>query len=117
MPVTVDLVARYLGVHKSTASRRVADAEREGWLVNRETRRGRPANLALGNTLQAEAGLPDLRLWGDAHPPVRRATVQPAAGRRNATTSARRAAQMRPTSLLDSEAMQMASTRASTGGC
>jgi MarR family len=114
MPVTVDLVARHLGVHKSTASRRVADAEREGWLVNRETSRGRRANLALGNTLQVEAGLPDLRLRGDADPPVRRATVQPAAGRRNASTSARRAAQMRPTSLLDSEAMQMASTRAST---
>ena len=62
MPITVDFVARQLGVNKSTASRRLADAERDGWIVNREPRRGRPANLALGNRLPATPGLPDLRL-------------------------------------------------------
>jgi len=62
MPITVGFVARYLGVNKSTASRRVADAERDGWIVNREPRRGRPANLALGGCLPGTPGLPDLRL-------------------------------------------------------
>jgi hypothetical protein len=110
LPITVDFVARQLGVHKSTASRRVADAERDGWIINRETRRGRPANLALGARLPDTSGLPDLRWWGPADPPVRGATAQPSAGLRNDSTSASSAAQMRPTSLLDSEAMQMAPT-------
>jgi hypothetical protein len=62
IPVTVDFVARHLGVHKSNASRRLANAERDGWIVNRETRRGCPANLALGRSLPGRPGLPDLRL-------------------------------------------------------
>jgi hypothetical protein len=109
MPVTVDFVARQLRVHKSTASRRVAEAVREGWLVNRETRPGHPANLELGNRLQDTSGLPDLRWWGVADPPVRGATAQPATEMRNASTSAR-AAQLQPSSLSDSEAVPMASS-------
>jgi hypothetical protein len=108
MPVTVDYVARQLGVHKSTASRRVAEAVREGWLINHEPRPGHPANLELGNRLQDTMGLPDLRWWGLADPPVKGATAQP--GAQNASTSAKRAAQMQPTPLSDSEATQMAST-------
>jgi hypothetical protein len=53
-------------------------------------------------------GLPDLRWWGLADPPVKGATAQP--GAQNASTSAKRAAQMQPTPLSDSEATQMAST-------
>jgi hypothetical protein len=94
LPITVDLVARRLGVHKSTASRRVADAVRDGWLVNHETRPGHPANLELGARLQDTRGLPDLRLWGPADPPVRGATAQPSAGMRDASTSATWAAQI-----------------------
>jgi hypothetical protein len=110
MPVTVDGVARYLGVHKSTASRRVAEAVREGWLVNREPRPGHPANLELGNRLQDTMGLPDLRWWGLADPPVKAATAQPPTEMQNASTRAKRAAQMPPSSLSDSEAVPMAST-------
>ena len=110
MPITVDFVARQLGVDKSTASRRLAVAERDGWIINREPRRGRPANLALGKPLPAIPGLPDLRLWVPADPPVKAATAQPFAGTRNATTSATGASRMRPISLVDSEAMPSAST-------
>jgi hypothetical protein len=59
VPITVDRVATFRGVNKSTASRHVAEAVNEGWLVNRAGK-GRPADLRLGNTMQAEAGLPDL---------------------------------------------------------
>jgi hypothetical protein len=110
MPITVGFVARYLGVNKSTASRNLAAAERDGWIVNREPRRGRPANLALGGPLPGTPGLPDLRLWVPADPPVKAATAQPSTGMWNATTSATGAAQMRPISLMDSEAMPSAST-------
>ncbi len=109
MPVTVDFVARQLRVHKSTASRRVADAVRDGWLVNHETRPGHPANLELGAPLQETSGLPDLRWWGLADPPVKGATAQPPEAMPSASTSATRAAQMQPTPLSDSEATQMAS--------
>jgi hypothetical protein len=110
MPITVDFVARQLGVHKSTASRRVAEAVRDGWLINHEPRPGHPANLELGAPLQDTMGLPDLRWWGLADPPVRAATVQPSAEMPNASTSATWAAQPRPTPLSDGEATQMAST-------
>jgi hypothetical protein len=110
MPITVDFVARYLGINKSTASRRLADAERDGWIVNREPRRGRPANLALGRPLPDNFGLPDLRLGVPADPSVKAATAQPFAEMQNASTSARGAAQMRPTSFVDSEAIPSTST-------
>ena len=69
-----------------------------------------PQTWNWAHRLQDTPGLPDLRLWGLADPPVKGATAQPSAGMRNATTSATGAAQMRPTPLSDSEAMQMAST-------
>ncbi len=109
LPITVDLVARQLRVHKSTASRRVAEAVRDGWIINREPRPGHPANLVLGNRLQDTSGLPDLRWWVPADPPVKGAIVQPSAGVRNASTSAS-TPQARPTPLSDSEAVPMAPT-------
>ncbi|HLX34979.1 MAG TPA: hypothetical protein VKR30_06990 [Candidatus Limnocylindrales bacterium] len=87
-PITVDFVARHLEVSESTASRRVAEAVRAGWLVNRTARAGRPANLALGTPMQAEAGLPELPRSIRANPPVRRATAQPTAGASSAVTPA-----------------------------
>jgi hypothetical protein len=87
MRVTVDFVARHLRVNKSTASRRVADAERDGWIINRETRRGHPADLTLGARLQDTLGLPDLRLWVSTDPSVKGATAQPSLKLRNAPTS------------------------------
>ena len=58
-PVTVAAVADALGVNKGSASRRVGAALRGGWLVNREQRKGRPADLDLGDALPDKAGLPD----------------------------------------------------------
>lgn len=57
-PVTVTAVAERLGIAKSSASARVRAALRDGWLVNKEPRRGHPFDLALGEPLPAESGLP-----------------------------------------------------------
>ena len=58
-PVTVAAVADALGVNKGSASRRVGAALRGGWLVNREQRKGRRADLDLGDALPDKAGLPE----------------------------------------------------------
>ena len=52
-------VADALGVNKGSASRRVGAALRGGWLVNREQRKGRRADLDLGDALPDKAGLPE----------------------------------------------------------
>lgn len=57
-PVTVTAVAERLGIAKSSAAARVRSALRGGWLVNKEPRRGHPFDLALGEPLPAESGLP-----------------------------------------------------------
>jgi hypothetical protein len=52
-PATVmnDEVARHLGLDKSSASRRIGDAIDQGYIVNLESYRGRPARLVLGDPL------------------------------------------------------------------
>jgi hypothetical protein len=47
-------IERTLKLDRSATSRRVADARSAGYLVNNETRRGRPARIILGDPLPAE---------------------------------------------------------------
>jgi hypothetical protein len=51
-------VADVLEIHKSSASRRVREAMRGGWLVNAEEGKNRPALLKLGEVLPPDPGLP-----------------------------------------------------------
>lgn len=56
--VTVGRLATHLGLNKSTVSRRAKKAVGLGWLVNRESRRGRPADYTLGDPLPDPCALP-----------------------------------------------------------
>ena len=49
--VSVTEIAKFLKLDTSTASRRVRDAVQRGYLANNETRKGRPARIALGDPL------------------------------------------------------------------
>ena len=51
---TISQVARELGLERSTVSRHVKKAYEGGWLVNLEERRGRPAELKIGDPLPEE---------------------------------------------------------------
>src|SRR5207248_7595709 len=53
--VTLGELAKHLGLDKSTISRRVTAAEAAGYLINEETRVGRPARLRSGDPLPEEA--------------------------------------------------------------
>ena len=53
-PVAVSKLAEKLGIDKSSASRRASVATRDGYLVNAEDKRGRPARLQVGEPLPAE---------------------------------------------------------------
>ena len=53
-PVAVSKLAEKLGIDKSSASRRASVAARDGYLVNAEDKRGRPARLQVGEPLPAE---------------------------------------------------------------
>jgi hypothetical protein len=52
--VSVTEIAKALKLDKGAASRRVSDATAHGYLVNAETRRGRPARICLGDPLPSE---------------------------------------------------------------
>jgi hypothetical protein len=56
-PLKVIEIAEKLGLDKSSALRRVRTAIREGYLVNNEHRRGRPAKISLGDPLPADTGV------------------------------------------------------------
>ncbi|MFO1320316.1 MAG: PriCT-2 domain-containing protein [Burkholderiales bacterium] len=70
-------IARALKLDRSAASRRIATAVRQGYLHNREDRKGRPARLCLGDALpEATSVLPTVEVLhccsvvrGDEHPP------------------------------------------------
>ncbi len=49
--VSISQVADSLKLHRSTVKRRVDEALKAGYLVNHETRRGRPARLSIGEPL------------------------------------------------------------------
>jgi len=51
-------VAKHLGIHKATATRRINKAIGLGWLINDEERRGKPYRLALGDPMPEDVGLP-----------------------------------------------------------
>lgn len=57
--ITLSLVATHLTISKATASRHIKRALRNGWLVNNETRKYHPFDLALGEPLPDHKGLPD----------------------------------------------------------
>lgn len=58
-PITATTLSARLGINRGTASRRVNAAIKRGWLVNRETKRGQPWDLVLGEPLPDTEGLPD----------------------------------------------------------
>jgi MarR family len=55
--VTVAQVARHLQLDHGTAWRRIDAAVREGYVVNREDRRRRPARLTVGDPMPSDAPL------------------------------------------------------------
>jgi hypothetical protein len=57
-PITATTLAARLGINRGTAFRRVRAAIGRGWLINRETKKGQPWNLAMGEPLPAREGLP-----------------------------------------------------------
>jgi hypothetical protein len=58
--ITVSKLAEYLNIGKMAASRRAARAVREGWLVNKEIRKGYPSDFIIGEPMPETEGLPDL---------------------------------------------------------
>jgi hypothetical protein len=58
MKVTATSLAFRLRLDRSTASRRVNAAIKRGWIVNKETKRGQPWDLKLGEPLPEPEGLP-----------------------------------------------------------
>jgi hypothetical protein len=56
--VTATSLAARLGINRGTASRRVRTAIGRDWLVNRETKKGQPWDLELGEPMPEQEGLP-----------------------------------------------------------
>ena len=72
--VTQAKLAAELGVHKSAISRSVREALADGYLDNREEKRGRPHRLVTGEPLPAdEEVLPAVEVLRDACAPPRTA--------------------------------------------
>jgi hypothetical protein len=59
--ISVTKIATHLGVTKMAASRRARRAMREDWLINRETRKGYPADYEPGEAMPETEGLPTLQ--------------------------------------------------------
>lgn len=57
--ITATTLAAKLGINRGTASRRVNAAIKRGWIINRETKKGQPWDLQLGEPLPETQGLPD----------------------------------------------------------
>lgn len=83
--ITATSLAARLVVNRGTASRRVNAAIRRGWIINRETKKGQPWDLQLGEPLPETQGLPDperLRAYctvaSAAEAPIEGATTQSA---------------------------------------
>ena len=104
MPVTITQLAAELGLDKGAVSRRVQRARIGNYLVNRETKTGRAAQLVVGDPLPEAASVipepamlaarlassadrptapPRLGEGGVSYPPETRATVQPLNDQRN----------------------------------
>jgi len=61
---TATRLARHLGIGKMAVSRRAKKAVKLGWLVNRELRRGYPADFTPGEPMPQPEGLPTLEDLG-----------------------------------------------------
>ena len=57
-PITGTKLANHLGINKMAVSRRTRKAIYEGWLVNKEQKKGHPADYGLGEPMPREEGLP-----------------------------------------------------------
>ena len=90
-PVTVVAVAQALGLDKSAAYRRISTARELGYIVNKETHRGQPANLVIGEAMPGEQSVlptPEaLQMCVSLDPPDNRATVQPVQPAQTATAT------------------------------
>jgi hypothetical protein len=62
-PINLTAGAERLRIHKSSASRRMGVALKNGWLCNAQEKRGRPAHLILGEPLPEGIGLVDPASW------------------------------------------------------
>jgi hypothetical protein len=56
--ITATTLAARLCINRSTASRRVKAAIMRGWIINRETKKGQPWDLQIGEPLPENQGLP-----------------------------------------------------------
>jgi hypothetical protein len=56
--ITATTLAHKLNVHRGTASRLVTAAIKRGWLINKETKKGQPWDLHIGEPLPEQEGLP-----------------------------------------------------------
>ena len=56
--ITYSVLERELGVHRDLVRRRALSAVKQGWLVNRETRKGHQADLVPGDPMSEHMGLP-----------------------------------------------------------
>jgi len=56
--ITVMKLATHLNIGKMAASRRAKRALKEDWLLNRESRKGYPADFAIGDPMPETEGLP-----------------------------------------------------------
>jgi hypothetical protein len=65
--VTLTKVSEATGLSKPAASRRIKTALAQGWLINAETRSGRPWALEPGEPMPETAGLPDLDEGSDCN--------------------------------------------------
>lgn len=59
LKITYAVLGEKLGVHREIAKRRANAAIKMGWLVNKETRPGHPADLDLGEPMPQHSGLPE----------------------------------------------------------
>jgi hypothetical protein len=57
--ITATTLATSLNINRGTASRRVNAAIKRGWIINKETKKGQPWDLKLGEPMPDKEGLPD----------------------------------------------------------
>lgn len=72
--LSVSRLAQVLGISQPAATKRVKAAEKGGWVVNTEDRKGHPARLVVGDPLPHRCGLPSveqLKTWRPTRTPVR----------------------------------------------
>jgi hypothetical protein len=66
LSVTYDQVAKHLEWNKMKSRRKAAIAIKHGWIVNRQDKRGQPADLVIGDPMPNDRALPNLLEEGEA---------------------------------------------------